>query len=65
MNVYGKLTIKDPADRINNKVLCNCECGAEKRINIYNIKKGDVLSCGCLKKERMKIVERRLMQDGD
>lgn len=54
MNVYGKLTIIDPSRRNENKVLCKCECGNEKWINIYNIKKGDVLSCGCLKKERMK-----------
>jgi len=52
MNVYGRLTIIDQK-RLKRKVLCLCECGTEKWIDIFNIKKGDVLSCGCLKKERM------------
>lgn len=53
MNKYGKITILSQ-ERIKNKVLCKCDCGINKWINIFNLKKGDVLSCGCLKKEKMK-----------
>ena len=54
MNVYERITILSN-ERVNNKVLCRCECGTEKWINIFNIRNGDVKSCGCLKKEKMKL----------
>lgn len=54
MNEYERITIVDQK-RVKNKVLCRCECGTEKWINIFNLKKGDVKSCGCLKKEKMKL----------
>lgn len=53
MNVYGKITVISNL-RVKSKVFCLCECGNEKWINIFNLMKGDVKSCGCLKKERMK-----------
>jgi hypothetical protein len=54
MNVYERITILD-GKRVKNKVLCRCQCGTEKWINIFNIIRGDVKSCGCLKKDKMKI----------
>lgn len=31
--------------------LFKCDCGKEKIINVYNVRTGNVKSCGCLKKE--------------
>jgi hypothetical protein len=53
MNVYGKITVISN-ERVKNKVYCLCECGNHKWINIFNLKKGDVKSCGCLRKAIMK-----------
>lgn len=58
MNVYGKITILSEK-RVKSKVFCRCECGTEKWINIFNLKRGDVKSCGCLKKERMKDIAKQ------
>jgi hypothetical protein len=33
------------------KVLCICECGAEKEIILNNLKRKSIKSCGCLNKE--------------
>jgi len=55
VNVYGRITILDPNTREKNKVLCRCICGQEKWINIFNIRNGDVLSCGCLRREKMSL----------
>jgi len=61
MNTFGKLTIIDET-RINNKVLCKCECGVITYKNIYNIKSGDTKSCGCLRKEKMKVEAHKRFQ---
>jgi len=57
MNVYGKLTILDHK-KDDSKSLFQCECGKQKWINFYNVKKGCIKSCGCLKKENMKEIAR-------
>jgi len=31
--------------------LCKCDCGKEKVINSYSVRKGKTKSCGCLQKE--------------
>lgn len=36
-----------------NKILCRCECGAQKEIKVYTLRKGQSRSCGCLHKEMM------------
>jgi hypothetical protein len=53
MNRYGRITIIGQKIKNSPKVLCKCDCGKEKMINIYNLKLGDVKSCGCLRKESM------------
>ena len=40
-----------PNGRKLKRVLCKCECGNEKVINLHSIKKGLTKSCGCLRKE--------------
>lgn len=32
---------------------CKCDCGAEKVIAAYHLRRGDAQSCGCLAKERL------------
>ena len=36
------------------KVLCKCECGTEKEIDLNSIKRGKSVSCGCFNKEHAK-----------
>lgn len=36
------------------KVLCKCDCGQEKVLNKDNVKRGKVLSCGCLLRKKGK-----------
>ena len=53
--IYGKLKIIDEIRDDKDKVLCQCDCGNQKRILIYNVKNGNTSSCGCLKKQQMAI----------
>lgn len=51
---YGRLTVKEidylgRKDRV--RVICLCDCGAQKSIPIQYLKRGDVKSCGCLLQE--------------
>jgi len=48
---YGRLTIIDPIKDEKDKVLCLCDCGNKKRVNIYSLKSGKTKSCGCIHKE--------------
>lgn len=34
-----------------NYYLCQCDCGNKKEIRIDHIKRGEIMSCGCLNKE--------------
>jgi len=52
---FGRLLITDyKIGTIKNKarVICKCDCGNIKIVNICNIKRGLTLSCGCLQKEK-------------
>ena len=55
---YGKLLVIKEVDRIKDKraFLCECECGTQKIIRMSDLRSGKVVSCGCLKKERMAIL---------
>lgn len=44
---FGSWTVLD-ALPVQHKVLCRCSCGAEKRVNKYNLLSGKSTSCGCL-----------------
>jgi len=37
----------------NKKILCVCDCGTEKFVNIVYLKNNRTRSCGCLQKERV------------
>lgn len=47
---WGAWTVLGPTE--NGKALCRCRCGAEKRVNVYNILNGMSYSCGCVKRDR-------------
>ena len=49
--VYGLLTVVEPARQIgkNKRWLCQCECGNTTVVSSSNLRKGQVKSCGCLR----------------
>ena len=47
---YNMLTVVQELG--GNKVLCKCDCGAEKIINKDSVKSGKVMSCGCLLRQK-------------
>jgi hypothetical protein len=51
---YGRLEIIGTADKRNGHIhmLCRCDCGTEKAISLYSLKKGATQSCGCYRKEK-------------
>lgn len=53
---YGRLTIleKRPDKNGSHMVLCECDCGSIKEINLSNILAGKVVSCGCYQSEEAK-----------
>lgn len=47
---FGRLTILEDGGAFDN-VLCQCECGKQKRIRRKNVTSGNTKSCGCLRVE--------------
>lgn len=48
---FGKLTVVDNRFvRVQDKVLCRCDCGVSLLVTVNNLKRGHTTSCGC--KER-------------
>jgi hypothetical protein len=53
---YGRWTIVEPLTekpRAQDRVLCRCDCGNERRIRFYKLVEGHTKSCGCLRRDRM------------
>lgn len=52
---FGRYTVIHECGRKNGHVawLCRCECGVEKVISGNHLRKGAVLSCGCLRDEKL------------
>lgn len=48
---YKMLIIKRLSIR---RVICLCDCGKEKEVDLYNLKSGKLTSCGCHQQERRK-----------
>jgi hypothetical protein len=53
---FGRLTVIERAPSKNRATMyqCKCECGTIKEVAHGNLKKGCILSCGCLKAERVR-----------
>lgn len=57
--VFGKLTVLErDKEKIGKTAaaywVCECECGNKKSVRSDRLKNGEVVSCGCVKKERPK-----------
>jgi hypothetical protein len=68
---FGLLTIRSQIKTLTNKtivVICDCDCGGEKRVNFGELTKGNVKDCGCQKnkpvKDATKEVKKYLAESG-
>ncbi|MDR1641590.1 MAG: hypothetical protein LBC41_10510 [Clostridiales bacterium] len=56
---FGRLTVTSRLEKIPGKnytrYRCRCECGKEVDVLGHNLRNGGVKSCGCYKKERVRI----------
>lgn len=52
---FGRWTVIKRSEK--NKWLCRCDCGVERSVYEYNLKKGKSLSCGCLRKDLKRHVD--------
>jgi hypothetical protein len=58
---YGMLVV---VARVQNgprrqvRFLCRCDCGREVEVLSLNLRSGKTRSCGCLRKERMRLAAR-------
>ena len=56
--VYGRLTVLSMAERGKHgqaRCLCRCVCGVEKTTDAGPLRRGVVVSCGCLRNERARV----------
>ena len=60
---FGKLLAVGPVrsfrgntGKLTRKVFCKCDCGNEKYMNLIQLCKGEVTSCGCNQEERKKML---------
>lgn len=55
--IYGRLVAISPTEkRVNGRVVwhCKCECGNEVDVPSSYLTSGEIQSCGCLRKEKLK-----------
>lgn len=56
-NRYGRLTVLErqrPARRENNtRWVCRCDCGTETVTHGFELRRGCVKSCGCLRNQNL------------
>lgn len=52
---YGRLVVIAIADT-KSKVVCKCDCGNEVTVSIGKLKNGHTKSCGCLQKEKVRLI---------
>ena len=51
---FGRLTIMEVLDGDRLKFLCQCECGETTSPATSQVLSGTTVSCGCLRKEKMR-----------
>ena len=66
---FGRLTVvsRAPNDKYGKTMWnCVCDCGniKEKPVTSYSIKSGEVISCGCVKSERIKKENQKRIKHG-
>lgn len=48
---FGHWTVIGSSNR-HSYVLCRCDCGKEKEVYVYNLLRGQSLSCGCHRQDK-------------
>ncbi len=51
-STFGRWTVIGPKI-VGRRVLCRCQCGTEKEVNVGNLVSGASRSCGCLNSEML------------
>lgn len=62
---FGRLAVValDGVDDVGGRWMCKCQCGSVKVVHGHLLRRGQVKSCGCLKREvgRQRVAEMRLL----
>lgn len=61
MERYGRYTLIEfshKAKNYNQYWRAKCDCGTEKVVRLSKLKSGEIVSCGCFRKEKVKRVNR-------
>jgi hypothetical protein len=58
---FGRLTVIQKADTAYGAAhwLCICKCGIPTRVRGYQLRRGEIRSCGCLRTEQMRDMRAR------
>lgn len=58
---FGRLTVMRPEDisGTRTKWLCQCDCGIQKIVRQDHLEKGETLSCGCIRDEKIGALNKR------
>lgn len=60
---FGRLTVvarsTEPTTEISVRWVCRCDCGAETVVTSSNLRSGQMVSCGCLRRERARDLGKR------
>lgn len=52
-DTFARWTALEVYDRkVSKRILCRCECGTEKRVDVYSLTGGSSQSCGCLQHDK-------------
>lgn len=59
---FGRLEVLSLSEGKVKDVIasCKCECGREHKASLCNLRQGKVRSCGCLRKENIKMFARNM-----
>lgn len=56
---FGRLTVIEEIGRTKHRTIlwkCRCECGGEATVTTHNLRCGNTQSCGCLHREKTKMI---------
>lgn len=65
--MFGKLTVLYELPQRNNghiMLMCHCACGSEKIAAKSDLERGAIVSCGCRKRERMRVLGLKNLKHG-
>ena len=49
---YHGWTVLEKEGKVADKVLCECECGTIRKVNLCSLRAGTSKCCGCVKPDR-------------